>query len=75
MQKFGFAIESSRISNKQNYGPATQDNLDRFYNFLVIVGRNIEQTPSPSLANSFSERRAEALKNEQRGRGGSLKID
>ncbi len=74
MQKFGFAIESSRIGNKKNYGPATQDNLDRFYDSLVIVGRNIEQTPSPRLADIVSERRAEALKNEQRGRGGSLKI-
>lgn len=71
MQEHGFKITSSEIGEKSPYGGARQANLDRFYNELNVRGVNIEKTPSPTLADSYSAIRAEALKNSQKSQGGS----
>lgn len=76
LQDSGFEIKQSIIGKKTSYGKFSQENLDRFYSRLILVSSpRMELAPSrePSLANDYSQRRAEMLKNK--GRNTKSEVD
>ncbi len=69
LQDSGFEIKKSIIAEKTSYGRPGQDNLDRFYDRLILVSsprKELEPSKKPFLADDYSERRAKALQNKGR---------